>query len=479
MLGSLDQIERFEKKIDRWLPPMRNHGAADVAALWSHWTNRQNEAWAALVEHRYLLYGGARGGGKSRFMRQALVRWLIETWQITGLREIRVMLACETYPDLRDRQITKIKSEFPRWLGSLRDTKEDGLCFRLADEFGGGVIALRNLDDPSKYQSAEFAVIAIDELTKIQRETFDILRGSLRWPGINHTLFLGATNPGGRGHAWVKQLWIDRSFPVELRPRAHEFVFVQSLPADNPYLDKSYWDELNSLPEQLRKAWVDGDWTVFSGMAFPTWDETVHVIDPILLPAYWPRKRAVDWGYAAPFGCLWLCKDPNTGRIYIYREAYEAMLSDRQQANLIKELTDPDERILKTFADPSMWGRKSKRDENGKDVTTTSADEYLSCGIMLTQADNDRLGGKRKIDRLLMPLLDGLPGLQVFRDCKNFIRTVPYLAYDEHNIEDVDTKQEDHLYDCLRYGLTDEKTERPKNEQKKLSSNAWRRIKSI
>ena len=41
----------------------------------------------------------------------------------------------------------------------------------------------------------------------------------------------------------------------------------------------------------------------------------------------------------------------------------------------------------------------------------------------------------------------------VFNNCKNFIRTIPLLQYDEHKVEDVDTDGEDHIADAWRYFL--------------------------
>ena len=43
--------------------------------------------------------------------------------------------------------------------------------------------------------------------------------------------------------------------------------------------------------------------------------------------------------------------------------------------------------------------------------------------------------------------------LQVFDTCKHFIRTIPNLVYDESNVEDIDSDQEDHIYDECRYVL--------------------------
>jgi hypothetical protein len=39
----------------------------------------------------------------------------------------------------------------------------------------------------------------------------------------------------------------------------------------------------------------------------------------------------------------------------------------------------------------------------------------------------------------------------VFDTCKEFIRTVPSLVYSEKHVEDIDTTQEDHVYDEWRY----------------------------
>jgi phage terminase large subunit len=156
-------------------------------------TERQREFLAAIAQKDYVLYGGAAGGGKSYILRWWLVCYLSWLFKTKGLRNVQAALLCEDYPALYDRQISKIKFEFPPEIGQLKEGTVKN--FQLRPEFGGGIIALRNLDDPSKYQSAEFAAIAVDELTKNSKETFDFLRFRLRWPGIDRPKFAGATNP--------------------------------------------------------------------------------------------------------------------------------------------------------------------------------------------------------------------------------------------------------------------------------------------
>jgi hypothetical protein len=406
-------------------------------------TERQLQAWQALFAHRFVLYGGARGGGKSRFLRWALLLLLIY-WYGKGYRRVIVGLFCSTYNELRDRQISKIASEFPDWLGEIKDTQEFGLGFYLREEYGGGIIALRNLDDPNKYKGAEFAAIGVDELTLILKDIFDILRGSLRWPGIEHTVFIGATNPDGVGNLWVRELWIERQFPPEMQAIAPKFSFVQALPADNPHLPAEYWDDLKSQPPDIQKAWIEGDWYVFKGQAFKVFRRERHVIPPIEIPEHWRRYRGIDWGKSAPFVCLWGAVNPDNGRWIVYREVALADLEDREQARTITDMTPASERIITTYADPSIWGEKQKG-------VTSTAVIYAQNGVPVTQANNHRLDGKRRVDRLLAPLADGEPGLLIFETCPYLARTLPALVYDRVQIEDINTKGEDHAYDALRY----------------------------
>jgi phage terminase large subunit len=413
-----------------------------------NFTPKQDEAFKSMFKYKYTLYGGARGGGKSRFLRWGMVAWLIYQAKM-GFRGIVGGLFSSTYDSLRDRQINKISEEFPSWLGTLLDRKKSlGLGFYLDKKFGGGCIALRNLDAISKYKSAEFGIIGVDELTEHTVETFDTLRGSLRWAGLATPCFIAGSNPDGIGNDWVKNYFIYHQYPKELEELSGKFNFVKSLPTDNPYLNDEYWHELRTQPADIRKAWLDGDWDVFKGLAFKTFSRAKHVIEPIEIPDYWTRVIGVDSGYRAPFCALFGARNPDNGRVVVYKEIYETELTDRQQARRILDLSDDKELKAMRYGDPSMWTRKTQ------EFVTSTAQVYAQNGVYLQKGNNDRMDGKRKVDRLLLDMEDGRPGLLIFNTCPNLVKQMAQLVYDKYHSEDVDTRMEDHAYDAMKYLLT-------------------------
>lgn len=281
-------------------------------------TEKQWEATRVADAHRYTLFGGSRGPGKSHWLRWYLIYRLLR-WAAHGQRGVHVGMFCEDYPSLKDRQISKL-AQFPAWLGTLKTTKADGLGFHLKQQFGGGVMLLRNLDDTTKYQSVEFAGMAIDELTKNPPTVFDQLRGSLRWPGIDDTFFVAATNPNGRYFQWVRDYWVEQRLPENLEPLRGDFAFIQALPSSNPYLDASYWQELNTLPTVLRAAWRDGDWyAAVEGLVLAEFNaENLLAIEPDMAQPY---EIAIDDGYIDPRATLFIQRTPT--RVLVFDELYQ------------------------------------------------------------------------------------------------------------------------------------------------------------
>lgn len=402
---------------------------------------RQLEAWDATLTKRFVLYGGAAGGGKSFFLRWWCVFYLLQLFQ-AGISGAQVMLACEDYPSLLDRQISKIRYEFPRSLGELKEsTTRD---FVLNSTWGSGRILLRNLDDPAKYLSAEFAGIAVDELTRNDENVFNFLRSRLRWPGVYRPRFVGGTNPGGRGHKWVKDLWLEHEFPPELQSLQNEFAFIPAKASDNPYLSTQYYDDLKTLPPDMAKAYAEGSWEIFQGQFFDflpaEWKGTPAA--EIQLEPWWPRWIAIDWGFKHPAAAYWFARDRD--RVITYREFHRSGTGERELGIEIASMSRG-EKIQHVFLSPDAFAKRTSQNTIAEEI----GDALYANGIPRPgPADDDRVGGARLCYQMLQTEL-----VIISSSCRGLIKCLPTLIRDESNIEDVEKVDGDDPYDAWRYGL--------------------------
>jgi len=346
----------------------------------------------------------------------------------------------------------------------------------------GAIIRFRYLEglgDELRYQGHEYQYIAFDELTHFDERQYLYLLSRCRTADPKMRCYVrAASNPGGPGHHWVKARFIDvappgatYTDPATGLTRA----FVPARVTDNPMLlraDPAYIRRLEMLPDAERRAMLLGDWDAFSGQVFCEWSRERHVIEPFAVPSSWLRIRAMDWGFAKPYCVLWGAVD-HDGIIYIYRELYGlrpgqidagTQETARDVARRVKAL-EADEQIAYGVADPACWANSG---HDGPSIAETFAAE----GVYWQPADNDRLQGKMQVHLRLRGYSEQQPGLRVFSSCVNLIRTLPVLCYDQHRVEDVDTKQEDHAYDALRYLLMS-RLWTPERPQPAKPRDAW------
>ena len=420
-----DQAERFAKAgyvpLEGMLP---FHAAARDA------DKPNGPEWIAL--------GGKRGPGKSHTIMAQVLDDCLRT------AELKFLFLRKIQKSARESLEDIIRRVF---LYTPHTLTQDGL--KLSNGSRTIIGGFKDEKDIEKYLGIEYDGIVIEECTQISETKKDKLRGSLRTSKAKWRprIYL-STNADGIGLSWFKKQFVE---PAR-RKSERDTRFFDVTHIHNPFTNPEYEAWLNKLTGPLAKAWRDGDWDAFAGMAFPQWNREKHVVEPFDIPTHWIKWRATDWGFASPFCTLWLTKDPDTRRVIVYREYYAANLTDRQQARGIKDMSPANETYPFHYADPSLWERKNFE---GKIFST--ADEYKSEGINLTRGDNDRQQGKRKVNNLLADLPDGAPGLQIFETCPHLIEQMSTLSSDEHNPEDVDTDQEDHAFDTLKYGLTNEK----------------------
>jgi PBSX family phage terminase large subunit len=412
-------------------------------------------------KHKHVGFGGARGGGKS---------WTVRTKAMTlclGYPGIKAMIIRKTYPELTENHIEPLRAKLmcgtPDAIAVYNDSKKV-MTFENGSRLLFGYC--NSESDVDRYQGTEVDVLFLDEATLLSETQIKKLTACVR--GVNQfpKKIFYTCNPGGKSHAYIKRLFIDRKFTELEDPE--EYSFTQSLVYDNDALMQSnpdYIKQLEALPEQLRRAWLYGDWDAFIGQAFQLKDDPehyddrrwTHVINPFIIPQDWKIWCTMDWGFAKPFAVYWVAVQPGKSkRVYLIAEYYGCtgepnvgvQMDPHEVAQAIKDMeaTNPNlvGRKISRVADPAIWG---------KQIKASVGEMFEEDRIYFERGNNDRLSGKMQMHYRLRFNEDGIPGMYVFTTCRHFIRTLPTLIYDEKHVEDIDTEGEDHPYDAVRYML--------------------------
>ncbi len=411
-------------------------------------TERQKEFLEA--RERYVAYGGARGGGKSWAVR---CKAILLALQYEGCR---ILILRRTLGELRENHVRPLM----RLLDGIAVYNESKRTFAFSNRslILCGYCAREK--DLLRYQGQEYDFIFIDEATQMEEYVFAALKGCLRGTNDCPKRVYLTCNPGGVGHSWVKRLFVDRKFKSGEDPADYRFIKARLF--DNDVLlnkDPSYLKALESLPHDLKKAWLDGCWDIFSGQYFEEFSRDLHVCPAFEIPPSFTRYVAFDYGLDM-LACLWIATD-NRGRFYVYRELHREGLIVSAAAKLIKEYSEGEE-ICEIFMPPDMHSRQ-------KDSGLSMAELFYREGISGVCADNRRVPGWLAIKELLAPEKEGgTPRLQIFEGCQILISHLPSLRRDEKNGSDASVHPHEitHICDALRYFVLSYKGRQERDRQK-------------
>lgn len=424
--------------------------------------------------HKRIAFGGARGGGKSYAVRMKAVGL---AFRYPG---IRIGIVRRTYPELLKNHIDPLKQILHTGDKNKNNrAAEYNQTERILRLINGSTITCCYCDTErqlERFQGLEFDVLFIEEATQFEELWLKKMEACVRGANDFPKRIYYTCNPGGRGHAYVKRIFIDKRYNTGENPE--DYSFIQSLVTDNKALmekDPDYIDQLEALPPKLREAWLHGNWDIFEGQFFEEFtveppkskaDELgvtveelkkrrqwTHVIEPFDIPKSWEIGRSFDWGYNKPFSCGWWAVDFD-GVIYRFLELYGCTSTPNEgvkwsHEKVFKKIREVENthpwlkgRTINGVADPAIWAANG-----GPSIEEVAAGE----GIYFNPGDNERIPGWMQMHYRMAFDENGYPMMYVFETCKAFIRTIPTLVYDDTNVEDLDTEMEDHVADETRY----------------------------
>ena len=428
-------------------------------------TPKQRMMIIDLAEVDEVFWGGQAGGGKSEGL---LMFALIRRLQFPGSAGLMMR---KTFPDL-DRSLIRKSfnyfQPFAKWNESKHHWKfkngsiqEAGYCERDKDVY--------------MYQSAEYDDIVIDELSHFSEFQYLYMMSRLRGRGDWKTLMRSASNPGNIGHLWVKARFVDcardkmfKSVDAVLseeagRPVYKTRYFVPAALGDNtlrtPAQRLEYKSWLAQLPEDERKMLMDGDWDYMPGAAFSELHRDNHSYDPkeIPVPTWAKIFMSYDFGFGKPFSIGWWWIDYD-GRMWRFAEWYGwngkpdqglrlALSKVAEGIDKREKLLGIEKRVNYRVAGHDIFAKTPNVRGGGQGPSI--AEVFSEHGIFFTPGDPDRMLGKQQVhERMKIPeVKEERPMMMVSTDCTQWWRTFPVLILDDNNIEDIDTDQEDHIYD--------------------------------
>lgn len=207
-----------------------------------------------------VMYGGAKGGGKSVF----LVQWafmrcqqLIQLFQIPENPAFIMpvgFMGRKRGVDFTKTTLETWKKIIPHECFKIKPMDKEIVIDNKVKIYYGG------MDDESsvnKMNSAEFAFVCIDQAEEINKDDLGLCKGTLRLRYNGKVPCYKVLLTANPAPSFLKYEFIDAP------PKDGSKVFIQALPTDNPFLDDDYiktlQDAFKHRPELIR-AYVHGSW---------------------------------------------------------------------------------------------------------------------------------------------------------------------------------------------------------------------------
>ncbi len=468
----------------------------------------QQEKFFARRE-RFVFFGGAAGPGKSlclmmkfgqvlaveqakhAFMRKRGKRHQSTAWSIY-LRRVG--------PNMKQVKAWS-RQYMPAFDPAAHFVEDEGIwTFPSA---GGAAFQFAHMEhekDRYKFKSSQYITAAFDELTEFTEVQFDYIDTRCRStdPELQPLVqVLAASNPDGEGLLWVRERFIEVAPPETVvrietklgdgRIHASEQVFIPAKLSDNPKLmsDGAYEASLLNKRPEVRDALLSGDWYIVSGAFFASiWDGRIHVVEDHDIPDGAKVFRSGDWGIRTWTSIGWWYQDSEGGLTMFAHLRCQGLTADkvafevRKMESRLGYWDDGDANQSKLNFARNPLDSSCFRVE-GQTGAPTIAKDFLKCGVRWTQSrkgPGSRYQGAAQIMRRFSTMIPAAfegatdptererPMLRFMRSCHSPIKTIPVLRAAPNDANDVDTKADDHDYDCVMYACLENPLQLPTDD---------------
>lgn len=327
-----------------------------------------SEAYAPLfnTKHRYIVYKGSRGSGKSEaeatkviydIITMPYVNWLVLRRYANTNRQSTFTLLQKVANRMGVGNLFQFNSSLPEITYKPTGQK---ILFRGADK----PLSITSIS----VETGNLCRLWVEEAYQLEsEEAFDTVDESMRGIIDNPNGFYQTVltfNPWNERH-WLKKRFFDKD------TRVGNSLALTTTYKDNPFLDEDYVNRLLEMkernPRRARVA-VDGEWGVAEGLIYENTIVEKFDIREVLKGAR--IVRGMDWGYGPdPTAFIEYAINVRTKDVYIFKEMYKQhMLTDEifkwlyvngyQQGDIRADYANGGDRMIQELKNKGIKGMK-------------------------------------------------------------------------------------------------------------------------
>lgn len=372
--------------------------------------------------HRYEIYYGGAGSGKSVFVAQKLLVKAIQ-------RKRRVLVIRKWAARIEESVFTELVDLLQSWkiYEYCKVTKSP---YKIVLP-NGSAFLFKGMDDSEKVKSITgITDIWIEEATDISQDEFTQLDLRLRALVEDLQIFC-SFNPVSKAN-WVYKKWFA---PDAVYDKQQTFI-LHTTYKDNRFLPITYGivleQKINTDPRYY-KIYVLGEFGTFEGLVFSNWQK--QEFDHMKLAQTLEHRCGMDLGWVDKTAIIDTLYDRTNKTIYVFNEFYK---SGQQLSDIVKAIEDMQLKRSKIRVDSAEPRSIQYFRNNGIDATAAQkGQDSVKAGLMFLQ------------DNMIV----------VHPRCENFILELENFSYVKSKVTgeytEETTHEWSHAIDACRYAYSD------------------------